>query len=439
MVSVALLAAFSLFTLSCNKKFDEPPGYIPPNVTPTMTIAELRAMHVSGSYEPITTPDIIEGVVVANDSSGNFYKQIVIEDETAGITLAIDDYNLYTSFPVGRRVYVNLNGLYLNDYNGLVQLGGGLDGTGAVTRIAAGSVDTYLIKGDFNQPITPIVVSSIASLDDSYQSRLIQLDGFEFASSDTAKTYADAVNKLSVNFTLTNCTGDKIVLRNSGFADFATYNVPNGNGTIYAIYSVFGSTKQIFIRDTNDVQFYNDWCTPSGGGGGGTNTEKWLGGTFSGNNFAKITAFKSGTAVVKTWLVTPSINLTGVSSPVLTFNSLDGYDNGATLKAYISTNYNGSATPWTATWTPLSATISSGHTSGYAPSFTASGNISLSAYTGNVYIAFVYEGGDPGKTTTFEVDDVKVASGSTNVFSEDFASVVKDAAISLSGWVNAPQ
>jgi Family of unknown function (DUF5689) len=268
--ALMVVAAISVFTLSCNKKFDEPPGYIPPNVTATMTIAELKAMHSSGNVETLTNPDIIEGVVVANDSSGNFYKEIVIQDATGGMTILIDDYNLYTSFPVGRKVYVNLNGLFLSDYNGLVQLGGGIDGTGAVTRISALLVDTYIIKGEFNQPVVPIVISSISDLNDSYQSELIELDGFEFAWSDTAKTFADAVNQLSVNFTLSNCNGEKIVLRNSGFANFASLSVPDGNGTIYAIYTVFGSTKQLNIRDQNDVQFFGDRCSGSGGGGGGT-------------------------------------------------------------------------------------------------------------------------------------------------------------------------
>ena len=76
-ISLAIVAAS--VTISCNKKFDEPPAYVPPDLTPTLTIAQLKAMHVTGSSETITTGDIIEGVVVANDSSGNFYKQIIID------------------------------------------------------------------------------------------------------------------------------------------------------------------------------------------------------------------------------------------------------------------------------------------------------------------------------------------------------------------------
>ncbi|HEX6913741.1 MAG TPA: choice-of-anchor J domain-containing protein, partial [Chitinophagaceae bacterium] len=72
-----------------------------------------------------------------------------------------------------------------------------------------------------------------------------------------------------------------------------------------------------------------------------------------------------------------------------------------------------SGSPSAATWTQLTATVSNGHTSGYASTWTASGNISLNGISGtNVYIAFKYEGADPAtgtkKTTTYEIDDVKV-------------------------------
>ena len=106
----------SVIVVSCNKKFDEPPAYVGPNITPTLTIADLKAMHTIGGLEIITVDKIIGGVVVADDKSGNFYKTIAIQDETGGIQLKLDGYDLYTQYPVGRQVYVNVKGLYLGDY-----------------------------------------------------------------------------------------------------------------------------------------------------------------------------------------------------------------------------------------------------------------------------------------------------------------------------------
>src|SRR5207248_3306596 len=85
---------------------------------------------------------------------------------------------------------------------------------------------------------------------------------------DTSKTFADSsLNSSAVNFTIKSCEGENIILRNSSYAHFAGYGVPNGNGKIIAVYTVFGSTKQLNIRDTSDVKFYSPRC---GGGGNGS-------------------------------------------------------------------------------------------------------------------------------------------------------------------------
>jgi len=251
---------YYLNLLSCNKKFDEPPSYVPPNLTPTLTIAQLKAMHTNGTTETIITDDIIEGVVVANDSSGNFYKQIIIEDSTAGISVNIDDYNLYTAYPVGRNVFIKLNGLILYDDNRLIGIGGSKDANNNINPIAAPLKNHYVIKGGNNIPVTPKIVD-VGDLNDSYQNMLIQLNNMEFNETDTAKTYADtSTSQNAVSFILKNCSNKSITLRNSGFAGFAGISVPNGNGSINCIYSVYNTSKQILIRDTSDVQFNNTRC-----------------------------------------------------------------------------------------------------------------------------------------------------------------------------------
>src|SRR6478735_4054992 len=256
-----LLFVFCYLTLSsCNKKFDEPPPYTPPNLTPTLTIAELKAMHTMGATETITTDDIIEGVVIANDSSGNFYKQVIIEDSTAGISINIDDYNLYTAYPVGRNVFIKLNGLILYDNNRLIGIGGSKDANNNINPIAAPLKNQYVIKGATNVELFPKVLD-IADLNDSYQNMLVQLTNMEFDEADTAKTYADtSTAHNAVSFVLKNCSNKSITLRNSGFASFAGINIPNGNGSLTCIYSVYNFSKQILIRDTSDVQFNNTRC-----------------------------------------------------------------------------------------------------------------------------------------------------------------------------------
>jgi len=95
---------------------------------------------------------------------------------------------------------------------------------------------------------------------------LIQLDAVEFGYSELGQTYADAVNKYSENRTITDCYGNKTILRTSGFAAFAGDTLPEGNGTLTAIFSVFSSDFQLIINDTRGVQFADSRCTGSAGG-----------------------------------------------------------------------------------------------------------------------------------------------------------------------------
>jgi Family of unknown function (DUF5689)/Lamin Tail Domain len=260
----------SIIIISCNKKFDEPPAYVAPNITADLTISDLKAMHATGHIEQITIEKTISGIVIADDRSGEFYKTIVIQDSTGGISVKLDGYDLYTNYPVGRMIFIKVKRLYLGDYNKLIQLGGGIDNSGTsptLAPLASPLFDQYIIKGMLNNSVTPKVVK-VADLNDSYQNTLIQLDDFEFAAADTSKTFADSsLNSSAVNFTIKSCAGENIILRNSSYADFAGYGVPNGNGTITAVYTVFGSTKQLNIRDTSDLKFYNSRC---GGGGNGS-------------------------------------------------------------------------------------------------------------------------------------------------------------------------
>src|SRR5687768_12618275 len=106
---------------SCRTEMDAPPDFIEPDIASNTTIKSLKARHSMGALEQITEDLVIEGIVVADDRTGNFYKSIVIQDGTGGITLHLDDYHLYTAFTEGRKLFIKMKGLYLGDYNGLIQ------------------------------------------------------------------------------------------------------------------------------------------------------------------------------------------------------------------------------------------------------------------------------------------------------------------------------
>lgn len=457
--AVLLTASIGVLNTSCNKTFDKPPVYAPPTVQANTTIRQLKAKYTIARDKAVMIKDdlTIAGVIVADDQSGNFYKQLVIQDGTSGILINMGGNNLYTTYPIGRKLYIKCQGLYLGNYSGVLQLGAGeavsSSGFPNSLDISPAEFNQYVIKGETNVAITPVEVSTSSltiDLLDTLQYTLIKLNNFEFAAGDTAKNYAISSTQTSENFTISNCSGNTLTLRNSGFATFADVNVPNGNGSVTGIYTLFGTKRQIFIRDTADVKFYGTRCTSGGGGGGGgtvvnllsenftsltatgnppvaiagwnnlseAGSRKFDVRSFSGNNYVQLSAFGSNAASLITWLVTKPVNLGSFANKTLTFDTKAGFANGAALKVLVSSNYTGTGNPWDAavTWTDItsSATLSPGTASGYPPSFTPSGNVSLNAFSGTIYIAFKYEGADPSgagsdKTTTWQIDNINVA------------------------------
>ncbi len=426
-------------TTTCVKHFDEPPEYTGPKVKANISITEIKRLHILNNFEKITEDLIIEGVVIANDKTDNFYKSIVIQDSTAGITVRLDGFSLFNIYPIGRKIFIRLKGLWLGDYGSTIQLGAGVNRSDPqfpeLIPIPQPLFDRVIIKGDLDQKVLPRRLQ-LGDLNDSLQSMLVTLTQVEFDHSDTGKTYADAVNKQTVAHTLRTCGIGTVYVRTSGFAKFASALTARGHGDITGVFSMFRTQKQLLIRDTNDVQMNGLRCTATGprqifsedfSGQSAdsliavpqiknlseTGGKLFVAKMISGNACAEISAFATKEQAVISWLVLPAIDLDHSANELLRFSTKDGFDNGAVLQVLVSTNYDGGNTPWKAKWTALPAVVAKGSITGYAKQWVSSGDISLNHLKGKVYIAFRYEGNDPPVqaaklTTTFQLDNIVV-------------------------------
>ena len=251
---------FMLATVSsCVKEqYDAPPtGGKDPDVTVNTTIRELKALYTGTTPVKITDSLVIMGVVSGDDRSGNLYKQIVIQDSTGGISIRIDGNSLYTEYPVGRRLFIKCQGLYLGDYGGLIQLGAS-DGVDVI-EIPLASTDRSILKGIYGLTVTPTPVS-INQLGPAYQNMLVELNDVEFATADANKTYADGVNKVSQNRTLKDCSGGTLIVRTSGYASFANAKTPAGKGKFIGIYTEYNTDGQMLVRDPADLSMTGTRC-----------------------------------------------------------------------------------------------------------------------------------------------------------------------------------
>jgi uncharacterized protein YdeI (BOF family) len=115
-----------LFITSCVKEeFDERPQY-QVDYDANTSIAELISMY-EGSNLLIDTNIIVKGIVTADDKSGNFYKELFFQDTSAAISIRLEDSYISDKFPIGRQIYVKMEGLYLGDYQDVMQIGWGPD------------------------------------------------------------------------------------------------------------------------------------------------------------------------------------------------------------------------------------------------------------------------------------------------------------------------
>lgn len=252
---------------SCVKEDYDNPGTAnvdPAGITATHTIAQLQAMAVSANPVEITTDIIVAGIIIADDESGSFYKEIIIQDSTGGLGIQVDVSNFHTNYPIGRRIFVKCKGLYVANDAGNYTLG--VQNANEIGRIPQSLLTQYIIKGKWGLSVAPTEYT-IAGLATAPGNILIKLNNVEFKRSDAGVTYADAVNLIFKNRTIQDCsaTPKTVILYTSGYAKFASQLTPYGNGSIIAVNKRYNNAPELILRNTSEVNMEDSLCNGSAG------------------------------------------------------------------------------------------------------------------------------------------------------------------------------
>lgn len=259
-IYTALLAlAGSVSLSSCDDDFERPPMVVPTAKRhANTTIAELKTKFYTGESNYATlvekrddgTDYIIKGRVISSDQAGNFFKQLVIEDETGAIQVNIDSYDLYKSYQYGQEIVIDVTGLYVGAYGKLMQIGS-TPNNNYPGRIASDLATKQIEVNGLAEPEKIVAGEyTIAALNDlisnqeeflAKQCRLVSIKYVTFKDAGKA-TLADKDKNTSR--TISDGTGDMIVYT-SGYSDFYDYYCPEGKGTIVGILSFFNRSWQI--------------------------------------------------------------------------------------------------------------------------------------------------------------------------------------------------
>lgn len=411
--SIALLAL--VFTLSaCVKgEFDVPPINIPEfEGTANKTIADLKASY-AWVLDSIEEDIIITGKVVGNDESGNIYKKLIIQDQTGGIELQLDRTSMYTEFKLGQVVFVKCRGMYIGDYNKLIQLGGKFEGK--IGRLPDALINQHVFRDSLPGTVPPATLVPVKP-DNKYISMLVKLENVHFE--DPGKIWATQ-DASATNRNLLDAAGNALIVRTSQYASFCNEKIPAGSGTVTGILSIFGTDYQLTIRDTNDLKGFVPappvyFEEPFAAGQGAfttqsiTGTQVWI---WDSKYGMKMSGYSGGNKENEDWLISPPIDLRTAPAAVVTFDQAINYGTTANIPInhtlWVSKNYTGGA-PSTATWEKVTIPT---FPPGNNWAFLASGTCTLPAgYAGqnSVRIAFKYQS-TTTESTTWEIKNVKVA------------------------------
>lgn len=261
-----------LLLVSCLKKKNELPNTYGSDDLAALVNYNLKKLNelnpIEGAPKLIDSNWIIAATVRADDESGNFSNQIIIEDITAGISIKLNENSLYTRFPIGRKVYVKLKGLYLGNENGTPQIGAtpAPDNSGVlqVSDITAKLIGQHVFASKSNLIINPVSIKmeDLKAPRKDLINRLIKIENVEIDNPFYDNLYAEPTAASSIK--IRDCSGNFIQLRTSNYARFQAYETPKGKGQISAVYSVYKGAGQLTIRDTNDLQLYQNRCDGTG-------------------------------------------------------------------------------------------------------------------------------------------------------------------------------
>lgn len=403
MKKISLIVVGLAVLTACKKEYDTPPLPTIPE-TPAITIDGLRDWQQSvGGKISITDELSVYGIITMDETDGNIYKNVYMEDATGAINVRIlSGGGLYQ----GDSVRIYLKGTVLNKYNGVLQLD-------------SVDVDNNVVKLDSDVQKAPFI-TTIDQVTPALESRLIKLENVQFVAYEVGNTYADGENLQSVNILLEDCSGNTIIVRTSGYASFAEELIASGNGSLTCIVSHFNYDElQLYIRSFDEIDMngtrcpgiiinkdFNDDQLTSGGWTEVkvTGTTAWETSTAGGaaTPYAAISNWNgSANVATENWLISPAIDLTPYAAPTLSFDNAKNYT-GPVLQVLVSTNYV-SGDPNAASWTALSPTLSSG-----AWAWINSGDMTLTPYiSSNFHVAFKYTG-STSDGSTWEIDNVKI-------------------------------
>lgn len=397
----------------------------------------------------VDTDLYVEGYVISDDSGGNFFKELIIQNNsgqpTAGLRIVLDQRGLSQFFDRGRKVAVHLEGMSLGFSQGVPTLGRRVED--AIEPWPASLVRKNLVRYPEKNDIQPRIIS-INEVGPETENQFVELNNVQFDKNYFVDRPWTLANEASDEFNgerdLLQCTNQMgIVVSTSTFSKFKHMELPSGSGRIRGIISkdffgrfyilkmnepgdiamnmpnrcdpVFSSCDPIPRAMRRDTLFHENFETITKEaqlddlGWININTtgdvKRWEDKKIRNvdNRVLALSAFNSGLNPLRVWLLTPVIDSIESSVAVLNFDVQTTFNNGKTLRAFITRDTVATHRPDTLRWTELDVPIPT-----KTSNFMRIRDVPVQCYGPSVRIGFFYQGRDPGANSTYHLDNISV-------------------------------
>ncbi len=253
-----ILVLFSTILYGCYDRHKEPLSQ-DFSEQGNINIIQLRELCKNGYYN-ITSEIVCIGRITSSDRQGNFYRSIIIEDESGGAEIKLGAYNLTTQYPVGLTVALHLNGTAVMVENGVITVGLPPQSFDSKPREmeAQEVIDKHIIRSNSVEPIAPLLCD-IQMLNSSLCGRFIRIEKVHHS------PLPDREESISLGgYHRFTDTENNIIFTNvSTYADFANTEIPLSDvaiqGILYYETVGMGIGDQFVIkpRFEDDISIYD--------------------------------------------------------------------------------------------------------------------------------------------------------------------------------------
>lgn len=221
-------------------RFDDIVVDQPTEIEANIDIKQLNGLVGGG---PIEREYVFKGVVTSSDSAGNFYKQLIVEDNTGAVELRLGVYDIHSVFHRWDSIAVGLQRFSTGRYNSLIQVGFGSYGSDNVEAIESWDIIYGLVAQipGRNNNIGRVVTLNM--INKSMAGMTIFIEGY-------FRNGGVGVYKGRQQFVTKN---GNVSVVTSDYASFVQTKLPSGALMLRAIVTFDGNTLGLKMSDLSDA------------------------------------------------------------------------------------------------------------------------------------------------------------------------------------------